>query len=117
MDHYTPHCFHRGLESFSVKAADVGSPVEMIDVRSAKIFTCWVKTTFPAIISFGYYWEDKRTLLETSESVEAVPGEFVRVQFGTYKGFALPGMFLDLRVGNLSGDDGEVTFAAIAQLQ
>ncbi len=115
MDHYTPHCFHRGIESFKVAAGQDGSPTEPIDVRSAKIFCVWMRASFNGSVVFDYLWDDKRTLLETSSATALPSGEWVKATFGTYRGFALPAMFLRPRVS--SGEDGYVDFCAIAQLQ
>ena len=127
MRSYGTHTFHMDAEYFKLDAQPIPADqvfevARLIDVRGTKVFACWFKCTQPCKVSFDYIWEDTRTVLETTEYVDVVPGEsFQRFQFGTYQAgkvnFPMPGLFLRLRIDNTGSPENTITFYGAGQLQ
>jgi len=122
MQAYGTHAFHFGLQEQLVPADEVFEVKHPIDVRTTKVFACWIKCSEPCKISFDYLWEDQREVLEATEPVEITPGKnFERFQFGTYQAgrvnYPMPGLFLRLRIDNTGSPENKIRFYGASQLQ
>ena len=122
MQAYGTHAFHFDLQEQTVPAGEVLEVKRPIDVRTTKVFACWIKSTQNCKISFDYLWEDVMTVLETTDPVEITPGDqFTRFQFGTYQAgkvnYPMPGLFLRLRIDNTGSPENTVKFYGASQLQ
>lgn len=91
---------------------------QVLDLRGAKIFACWISTDQPdCSVQFEYLDEDAHLILQRSEVMELKPREYTRFQFGTYASLQLPAMFVRIVVKNESLNPAQIVGRGVNQLQ
>jgi hypothetical protein len=120
MGRVNERCFEFSPEEIGLKFVDVDKSTnsDVIDLRGAKIFCCWIKCDkLDVTVVFRYLDMHKDEILQESAVLPLEANKYTRFQFGVYAQLQLPAMFIQIVVTNKSGERVNLSAHGMLQLQ